>query len=76
MYAPTLTFRDWMAALRADRQGKDKLFVFEALGQTVLELLWGVRGCGAEPTTEGISNVRRERKSARTSRANIRRPML
>ena len=61
MYAPTLTFRDWMAALRADCQRKDKLIVFEALGQTVLELLWE---CGAEPTTEGISNVRRERKSA------------
>jgi len=61
MYGPTLTFRDWMAALRADCQGKDKRIVFEAIGQTVLELLWE---CGAEPSTQGISNIRRERKSA------------
>jgi len=61
MYGPTLTFRDWMAALRADCQRKDKLIVFEVLGQTVLELLWR---CGAEPSTQGIANIRRERKFA------------
>ena len=61
MYGPTLSLRDWMVTLREDCQRNDKLIVFEALGQTVLELLWE---CGAEPSTEGISNVRRERKSA------------
>jgi len=61
MYGPTLTFRDWMAALRADCQRKDKLMVFEALGQMVIELLWE---CGAKPSVEGISNIRRERKAA------------
>ena len=58
MYGPTLTFRNWMAALQTDCQGKDKLIVFEALGPTVLELLWE---WGAKPSVEGISNIRRER---------------
>ena len=59
MYGPTLTFRDWMGTLQADCHRKNKLIVFESLGQTTLELLW--EG-GTEPSTEGISNIRREQR--------------
>lgn len=48
---PEITFEVWKLLLRKDCEMQDKLFAFQALGDSVLEIFWQN---GLKPTVEAL----------------------
>jgi hypothetical protein len=48
---PAIPFEVWRAELRKDCEGQDKLLAFQALGDSVLLILWER---GVEPTVKAL----------------------
>ena len=62
---PAISFEVWRLQLRKDCEAQDRLLAFQALGDSVLEILWRR---GVEPSVKGLldgASTRPERSNGR-----------